>query len=69
MARRFREIANRIVYHGQSNIDLDLRANFCVPGCRGLKSLPVGTHEITVTYNGSANYEPGDDSITQVIVP
>jgi hypothetical protein len=34
-----------------------------------LKSLPAGTHEITATYSGSANYEASEDSITQAISP
>jgi hypothetical protein len=34
-----------------------------------LSSLPEGTHEITATYNGSADYETSSDSITQVISP
>jgi Bacterial Ig-like domain (group 3)/Carboxypeptidase regulatory-like domain len=34
-----------------------------------LKSLTAGTHEITATYNGSANYESSSGSISQVISP
>jgi hypothetical protein len=34
-----------------------------------LKSLSVGTHEITAIYSGSANYEASGDSISQVITP
>lgn len=34
-----------------------------------LKGLTVGTHEITAAYSGGANYEPSEDSISQVITP
>jgi hypothetical protein len=34
-----------------------------------LKSLAVGSHEITATYSGSGNYEASADSIVQVITP
>lgn len=34
-----------------------------------LKSLAVGTHEITASYSGNANYEESEDSIGQVITP
>jgi hypothetical protein len=34
-----------------------------------LKSLPVGTHEITATYAGNANYGASEGVITQVISP
>jgi hypothetical protein len=34
-----------------------------------LKSLAVGTHEITARYSGSGNYEPSESALTQVISP
>jgi Big-like domain-containing protein/IPT/TIG domain-containing protein len=34
-----------------------------------LKSLSVGTHEITATYGGSANYEASEGAISQAITP
>ncbi len=34
-----------------------------------LKSLAVGTHEITASFGGSANYEGSEDAISQVITP
>jgi hypothetical protein len=34
-----------------------------------LKSLAVGTHEITASYSGSGNYEQSESTLTQVINP
>ena len=34
-----------------------------------LKSLAVGSHEITAAYSGSGNYEGSEDTISQVITP
>lgn len=34
-----------------------------------LKALPVGTHEITATYGGAANYEGSTGAISEVITP
>jgi hypothetical protein len=34
-----------------------------------LKSLAVGTHEITATYNGSTNYDSSEGSISEVMTP
>lgn len=34
-----------------------------------LKSLSVGTHEITAIYAGNTNYEASENSIAQVITP
>jgi Big-like domain-containing protein/IPT/TIG domain-containing protein len=33
-----------------------------------LKSMPIGTHEITATYSGDPNYEASGSAITQVVV-
>ncbi len=34
-----------------------------------LKSLSLGTHEITASYSGSTDYEASESSIVQVISP